>query len=267
MKRYVIKINESKCTGCSKCIDICVSQALQIIEGKAKLVSDTYCDGFGTCIKSCPYKAMNLELREADSYSEAHVLENISEQGEIAVEKHLSNLDNLGQKKYIDDAMLYMEEKSFSNNCCKSHKEYDYNDKSMTKTLIKEMVTTANSKKPCKWPIRLDILYPDADYLNNADLVLSADCVPFVYKDFKKKFLKDDKVLIILCPKDENTIGSYIGKLSYIFEHKNIHSISIVQMESECCNEVVEIVKKALQCIQITMFVKVYTISLSGELV
>src|SRR5574344_78323 len=91
MERYIIKVDEKKCTGCGKCTDICISRALQIIDNKAKLTSEKYCDGFGSCIKTCPNKALTLEYREADEYSEALVMENISESDKI--EKHLNILE------------------------------------------------------------------------------------------------------------------------------------------------------------------------------
>ncbi|MBP7211267.1 4Fe-4S binding protein [bacterium] len=264
MKRYIVKIDESKCNGCGICTKTCISQAIQVIEGKAKLVSETYCDGFGTCAKKCPQQAISLEFREADNYSEAHVMENISKYGQEAITRHLKQLKDLEQKASLDEAMLYLEERSYTNMNYTQNKEYNYNKAETTKTLIKNTLAT-NYENACKWPIRLDILFPDDEALENANLVIAADCAPFVYKDFETKFLKEDNVLIILCPKSENTIGTYVGKLAYIFEQKNIKSISIVRMESECCDEIEKIVKKALAQVNITMMIKEYVVALSGE--
>src|SRR5574344_622099 len=95
MKRYIVKIDESKCNGCWICTKTCISQAIQVSEVKAKLVSETYCDGFGTCAKKCPQQAISLEFREADNYSEAHVMENISKYGQEAITRHLKQLKDL----------------------------------------------------------------------------------------------------------------------------------------------------------------------------
>src|SRR5574344_1044197 len=98
--RYVVSIDESKCTGCGNCVKPCVSQAIQIIEGKAKLVTEVYCDGFGACISQCPKHAMKLVKKECDTYSEAHVMENIANLGEKAIEEHLRHLEELGRIDY-----------------------------------------------------------------------------------------------------------------------------------------------------------------------
>ena len=77
-KRKVIKIDENKCTGCSKCLPACPEGALQIIDGKARLISDLFCDGLGACLGDCPYGAITIEEREAEDYDEGKVMENIA---------------------------------------------------------------------------------------------------------------------------------------------------------------------------------------------
>jgi ferredoxin len=69
VKRNIIKIDEEKCDGCGICIPACVEGALQIVEGKARLVKESYCDGLGACLKECPQGAITLEEREAEAFS------------------------------------------------------------------------------------------------------------------------------------------------------------------------------------------------------
>ena len=69
MKREIITIDEEKCDGCGVCIPACAEGALQIIDGKARLVKESYCDGLGACLNECPQGAITLEKREAEPFS------------------------------------------------------------------------------------------------------------------------------------------------------------------------------------------------------
>ena len=69
MEREIIKIDEEKCDGCGVCIPACAEGALQIVDGKARLVKESCCDGLGACLNECPQGAITLEEREADAFS------------------------------------------------------------------------------------------------------------------------------------------------------------------------------------------------------
>ena len=79
MKRSIITINEDKCNGCGLCVPDCPEGALQVIDGKVRLVSDLFCDGLGACLKTCPEGALFVEEREADPYDERKVMENVDQ--------------------------------------------------------------------------------------------------------------------------------------------------------------------------------------------
>lgn len=91
MIRDILKIDEDLCTGCGLCVPSCHEGALQIIDGKARLVSELMCDGLGACIGYCPEGAITIEKREAEPYNETRVIENISELRHWPVQMHLIN--------------------------------------------------------------------------------------------------------------------------------------------------------------------------------
>ena len=77
IKRKIVNINENLCNGCGNCIPKCAEGALQIVNGKAKIIKETYCDGLGACLGQCPQGAITITEREADAFNEAEVHEHL----------------------------------------------------------------------------------------------------------------------------------------------------------------------------------------------
>lgn len=268
MKRQIIKIDEEKCNGCGQCIPGCPEGALQVIDGKARLVSDIFCDGLGACIKDCPRGAIQVEEREAAPYSELETMENIVKQGDNVIKAHLEHLKAHNQKEYYEQAVEYLEQRSLfipdfekKTACnCPSTMSKRINRENSRETEV------SISPQLNNWPIQLSLMNPDAEYFENADLLIAADCSPFSYPNFQQKFLKG-RILIMFCPKLDKQIDAYVEKLAYIFANKNIQSITIVHMEVPCCSGIEIIIKKALEKAQKIITIKDYTISISGEIV
>ncbi len=220
--RKIIKINEEKCDGCGLCIPSCAEGALQIIDGKARLISDRFCDGLGNCLGECPQGAIEIIEREAEEFDEE------------AVKEHLQTLRQ-------DDAPL-------SACGCAGSAEQD----------LKEGPSRMQPQKPAQgeedgapepelshWPIQLHLVNPQARFLQNCDLLIAADCVPFAYADFHRKLLQG-KALLIGCPKLDDT-GAYHDRLVEIFKRNRINSITLAHMEVGCCFGLRRLVRAALE--------------------
>lgn len=78
MKRKIIKIDSEKCNGCELCVQACHESAIKMVNGKAKLLRDDYCDGLGDCLPVCPMDAISFEEREALPYDEEAVKKNMA---------------------------------------------------------------------------------------------------------------------------------------------------------------------------------------------
>ncbi len=81
LKRKIVNINENLCNGCGNCIPKCAEGALQIVNGKARIIRETYCDGLGACLGQCPQGAITITEREAPAFDEKEVHEHLKTQG------------------------------------------------------------------------------------------------------------------------------------------------------------------------------------------
>jgi ferredoxin len=253
MKRQIIKIDENKCNGCAACIPNCPEGAIQIIDGKARLISDLFCDGLGACIGKCPEGAISTEEREAEPYDERKVMiENIIPKEMNTIKAHLKHLKDHGETKLLHEALKVLEEKNIKVDICDHGK-----DKlpcgcpgTMAKALKKKETDNAFTGKIqselSQWPIQLKLINSNAPYLENADILIAADCTAFAHGNFHRDFIKG-RITIIFCPKLDQDIDIYINKLSEIFCNKSIKSITIARMEVPCCGGTEVIVKKALE--------------------
>jgi len=213
--RKIIRIDEDKCDGCGLCVPSCAEGAIQMIDGKARLINDKFCDGLGACLGECPNDAIKIIEREAEEFDE---------------EAAKSNLKEEEVKKDAEVARA-----------CPSC--------SVT-TFEKEQDQTVDEKKRESvsrlghWPIQLKLTPPEAPFFKNANLLVSADCVPFAYSDFHEGFIKD-KTVVIGCPKLDE-IDFYIKRLTEIFNSSNIKSVTVVHMDVACCSGLTWATKQAI---------------------
>jgi len=233
--RKIIRIDEEKCNGCGICVPACAEGALQIIDGKAKLISETYCDGLGACLGECPQGAITIEERVAEEFD-----------GE-ATKLHLV------EKKHTMEKLP----------CgCPSATVTQFERQESTGVVPRE--ATNQQSMLGHWPVQLTLVPPTAPFLQGADVVLAADCVPFAYADFHQHFLKNHS-LLVACPKLDD-FEAHLKKLTDILSHSSVRSLTVVHMEVPCCAGLTYMVEQAMQLAGKDVPLKEVTIGIKGDL-
>jgi NAD-dependent dihydropyrimidine dehydrogenase PreA subunit len=305
MKRKIISIDEEKCTGCGQCIPDCPEGALQVIGGKARLVSDLFCDGLGACIGTCPEGAISIMEREAGAYDEKAVMPAIARQGAPVIKAHLEHLAGHGRTDLYNLAIEYLIENTIpipehtpperrvravsretcpptagrmGEGACPPPGPHAANSFAGCPGAAAQSIPRGEggggSRQPSaggpgselrQWPVQLSLINPAASYFDDADLLISADCVPFAFPNFHGEIL-EGKILIIFCPKLDADIDGYIGKLAEIFTRHTVRSVTIARMEVPCCGGVRYVVGRALEKAGKQIPVMEKTVSIRGRI-
>jgi len=268
-KRKIITIDEKKCNGCGLCIPNCPEGAIQIIDNKARLISDLFCDGLGACIGHCPEGAISIEEREAGAYSEKKVIANIARQGANVIKAHLAHLKDHKEFGYLKEAMDYLGEHNINidlseisghqHSGCPGSKIMDLRKKEAN---VKREDINLDSELS-QWPIQLRLVPVQAAYFDQADVLIAADCVPFAYADFHRDFLKG-KIVLVGCPKLDD-LNLYKDKLTQIFGSNKINSITYIHMEVPCCFGLLPVIKEAIVSSGKNIPFKEVIITIKGE--
>ncbi len=268
MKRKIIEIDEAKCNGCGKCIPNCQEGALQLIDGKARLISDLFCDGLGACIGECPVGALQVVEREAEPYDERKVMAKIIPQGEHTIAAHVKHLREHGEFKLLEIAMACLREQGISIPQEKAEKLPcgcpGTLAKKLTSSSAPAAAFAAGASALRQWPIQLRLLNPAAAYFDDADLLVSADCVAYADGGFHRDLLAG-KILVVFCPKLDQDLDAYVEKLAEIFRRHHIRSVTVARMEVPCCGGTVAIVEQAMASAGKSIPLKVQVIGLNGE--
>lgn len=231
MLRQIIHIDEEKCNGCGLCAEACHEGAIDIVDGKAKLLRENFCDGFGDCLPNCPTGAITFEEREAPAYDEAAVKES---QRKKAEEKKM-----MEQK----DKMKAMAQQAGGHKCPGSQfMKFDHNAGEEAEAFA------GYSAKPVsrlmQWPCQIKLLPTQAPFYDGAKLLIAADCTAYAYANMHEDFMKG-KVTLIGCPKLDNV--DYSEKLTAIIRDNDIKSVTIVRMEVPCCGGLQRAAETALR--------------------
>jgi NAD-dependent dihydropyrimidine dehydrogenase PreA subunit len=219
--RKIVEINEDLCNGCGLCIPACHEGAIEIVDGKAKLLAEKLCDGLGDCLGECPQGAIQIIERQADEFCEE------------AVQERLKELNS---------------PQPFGGGCPGSQPQFFGCPGSMARSLTNDNNSdedVENKSALRQWPVQLSLVPTKAPYFEKADLLFAADCVPIAYPNFHQKLLRG-KAVAIACPKLDD-VEPYIYKLAEIIKNNDIQSITIARMEVPCCGGLNMIVREALQ--------------------
>lgn len=239
MKRKIIQIDEEKCNGCGICATACHEGAIDIIDGKAKLVREDFCDGFGDCLPHCPVDAISFVEREAPEYNEQAV--------KAAQEKKACPGSKIMQ-------FTHAQEKK----ACPGSK--------MMQFMHKDEESTSPSKQVSRlaqWPCQIKLVPSKAEFFYGAKLLIAADCTAYAYANMHEEFMKG-KVTIIGCPKLDDI--DYAEKLTDIIRDNDIKSVTIVRMEVPCCGGMQRAAETALQASGKFIPWQVVTISRDGRI-
>ena len=236
MIRQIIHIDEEKCNGCGLCAQACHEGAIDMVDGKAKLVRENFCDGFGDCLPQCPTGAIRFEQREAPAYDEAAVKES---QRKKAAEK------------------LTQVHRPLSGCPGSAAMGLQHGEEAQPAAAVKPV------SRLKQWPVQLKLLPAKAPFYDGAGLLIAADCTAYAYARLHEDFMRG-KVTVIGCPKLDGV--DYTEKLSQIISGNDIKSVTILRMDVPCCGGLQRAAENALKASGKFIPWQVVTISRDGRI-
>ena len=230
MKRNIVKIDQKKCNGCGRCVSACHERAIELnAQGKAVLIKEDYCDGLGDCLPACPMDAITIEERETVPYDESAVKARIAKMNMLENEESCCDSENMCVNE--------------CDNKCLDKGEFSYLS---------------------HWPVQIRLAGSKAEYFENADLLVAADCSAYAYGNFHMNFMKD-RVTVVGCPKLDSY--DYEEKFYEIFMNNNIKSVTLVRMEVPCCGGMERAVLNALERCGKFIPKQIVVLSLQGDII
>lgn len=277
MKRQIIRIDEGKCDGCGICCDGCPEGALQLIDGKARLVSEITCDGLGACVAECPQDAISVETREAAPYDERLTLAGIVPKGENTLRAHLAHLYEHGQTTYLEQALAYLNERGVPIPAYRTKPTLHQGCPGSAPRILERVAPRGHglsvpampreglTSQLGQWPIQLHLISPLNPVFRDAELLLVADCVAFAMADFNQRYLPGKK-LAIACPKLDQGMDVYLDKLTALMTEGGVKSVSVLIMEVPCCGGLMRLAETAAARAGRNVPVTRTVVGLDGEL-
>lgn len=221
LTREIVKIDEDKCDGCGACVPSCAEGAIQVIDGKARLVAENLCDGLGNCLGECPRNAITIEERQAEEFNEKAVKVHLADREQGPADAPPSGCPG---------AML---------------RKLDTERPDSTTAQTTAGTSAMRQSQLSHWPVQLTLLPEQGAIWQDADVLLSADCVSVAMPDYHERLLAG-RTVAVACPKLDDT-GAYVEKLARVFAGNDIRSVTVARMEVPCCGGLVRLAEAAMQ--------------------
>jgi len=248
MIRKIIHIDEDKCNGCGLCAQACHEGAIDIIDGKAKLVREHFCDGFGDCLPNCPTGAITFEEREAPAYDDQAVKKEQADNREAAKEmtiEEIMKIEDENERRKLMMAKLKEEGHDMPHaGGCPGSKMMQFKAAQDENTPAQAPVNFKPVSRLGQWPCQIKLLPTEAPFYDGAKLLIAADCTAYAYANMHEDFMKG-KITLIGCPKLDAV--DYTEKLTDIIRNNDIKSVTIVRMEVPCCGGLQRAAENALR--------------------
>ncbi len=235
MIRRIIRIDEEKCTGCGLCAKACHEGAIDMVDGKARLVRESFCDGLGDCLPACPAGAISFEEREAPGYDRQAAGKAQSERTDEKTPHPQGGCPGKRAMRLVragEDAPV-------------------------------PSPTGAPLSRLAQWPCQMRLVSPHSPFLQGADLLIAADCTAYAYAGMHEDLMRG-RVTVIGCPKLDST--DYSEKLAEILKRNEIRSVTLVRMEVPCCGGLQRAAEKALGVSGKQIPFRVVTVSCRGKI-
>jgi NAD-dependent dihydropyrimidine dehydrogenase PreA subunit len=265
-KRKIIEIDEDLCNGCGNCISGCAEGALQLIDGKARLVKEQFCDGFGDCIGTCPTGALTITERESDVFDVEATRENLlNTQGAEAVRR-------MDDANAAHDRGEHPEPPApapapHGGGCPGTRMRMASADKPAAKPTATGTPAGGQMVRSDleQWPVQLHLVQPGAPFFDNKEMVILSTCSPIASADVHWRFIRG-RSIVVACPKLDQT-EPYTDKLAGIWQNTTIPKAIIVRMEVPCCGGLTMIAEEALRRSGRTdLVLEEVTVGLTGDI-
>jgi ferredoxin len=220
MVRQIIHIDEEKCNGCGLCAGACHEGAIEMVNGKAKLVRENFCDGFGDCLPGCPTGAITFETREAPEYDEAAVK---------------ASKEKKTEEKAMNETHVHPA------GGCPGSQMMRFDRKGETAAAAQPATSVSRLNQ---WPCQIKLVPVQAPFFDGAKLLIAADCTAYAYARMHEDYMKG-KITLIGCPKLDDV--DYSEKLTAIIRDNDIKAVTIVRMEVPCCGGLQRAAETALK--------------------